>query len=204
MNKSKALYVGMPILSLHGEMGGIHTGTEIETGPYAVGVISGINFSECEECQVDATFEGGIGANLSLSEILDESSYVLGLSLPPGVNLLASVDHWAKYEDDATERYREVVREHLEVSTRQLVRVPAGTPVVRSKDGGSVKAFVFVGDEQVLHDSSRMEAVQAALPDELDLDLSWSAGAFTAGLGPDGAKGAWVELDIFISNAMVQ
>ncbi|HGN3115169.1 TPA: hypothetical protein ACKRQV_001253 [Pseudomonas aeruginosa] len=199
MNNSKSLYVGMPIISINGEMGGTHVGEEIETGPYAVGFISAIRFIYSPECVVTTVFEGGICGNLSLDEILDRSQYILGVSMPPGCTRSVT-SNWSVNEEDEVELYRLEARNAMEVKTNLLIRVPADTPVVESTKGRVVKGHVFVHE----HASDRMAAISDAIPEDLSSEISWKVGVSENGLGPDGSKGDWVEVDIFVSDDLVQ
>ncbi|HBP6526342.1 TPA: hypothetical protein L6A81_11940 [Pseudomonas aeruginosa] len=199
MNNSKSLYVGMPIISINGEMGGTHVGEEIETGPFAVGFISEIRFSYSPECVVATVFEGGICGNLSIEEILDSSQYILGVSMPPGCTH-AATSNWAANEEDEVELYRLEARSAMEVATNLLVRVPADTPVVKAGNGRVVKGHVFVPE----HVSDQLAAISEAIPEDLNSEITWSVGGAENGLGPDGSKGNWVEIDIFVTDDLVQ
>lgn len=199
MNNSKSLYVDMPIISINGEMGGTHVGEEIETGPYAVGFISEIDFSSPSECVVKTVFEGGICGDLSIDEILDSTQYILGVSMPPGCTR-AATRNWAANEEDEVELYRLEARSAMEVETNLLVRVPADTPVVNAGNGRVVKGHVFVPE----HVSDQLAAISEAIPEDLNSEITWSVGVAENGLGPDGSKGDWVEIDIFVSDDLVQ
>lgn len=199
MNNSKSLYVGMPIISIKGEVGGTHIGEEIETGPYAVGFISEIRFSALPECVVATVFEGGICGNVSIDEILDSSQYILGVSMPPGCTHTAT-SNWAANEEDEVELYRLEARSTMEVETNLLVRVPADTPVVNAGNGRVVKGHVFVPE----HVPDQLAAISEAIPEDLNSEITWSVGVAENGLGPDGSKGNWVEIDIFVTDDLVQ
>lgn len=199
MKTSKLLYVGMPIISINGEMGDTHINEEIQTGPYAVGFVSAINLDWSSESMVSAVFEGGICASLSIDEILDDTQYIRGVSMPPGCTHTVTTN-WAKNEDDEVEQYRFEARSAFEAESNELIRIPADTPVVKSGKGRVVKGHAFVSAQAV----DRIAAIRAAVPEDLSSNIDWSIGAAENGLGPDGSKGDWVELDIFVGDDLVQ
>ncbi|KSQ21637.1 hypothetical protein APB26_32145 [Pseudomonas aeruginosa] len=199
MNNSKSLYVGMPIISINGEMGDTHINEEIQTGPFAVGFISAIHLDWSPESMVSAVFEGGVCASLSIDEILDDTQYIRDVSMPPGCTHTATAN-WAKNEDDEVEQYRFEARSAFEVESNKLIRIPADTPVVQSGKGRVVKGHAFVSAGT----ADRMAAIRDAVPAGLSSNIDWSVSAAENGLGPDGSKGDWVELDIFVRDELVQ
>lgn len=192
----KHLYVGMPVLSIHGEVGETHFGLEIETGPFALGLISAIN-TQYDSDPITVVFTGGIIAALNIHEIYNQADYVLDIPMPPGF-ASEHVLGWAESEPDDADQYRILARKLLAKTFEQPSRLQADAKVSYREFEVSLKGHVFI--EKVVsysHDTgnSVLDAREHAVAEGITM---YPTHKWSTGLDEQGNQGIWLEIGIIM------
>lgn len=195
------LYVGMPVLSLHGEGGVTFFGQEIETGPNALGIIVSIN-PELTDNPISVVYTHGIIAAMSTAEIYDRQNYSLDVALPPGFESQAVLS-WAQNKQSDYEQYRLYAR-NLLVANYEVPTHVATDATVEDRDFEvSLRGYAFVEGISTGYGPTGNKQLDARELVGLDGICISRTGNRQLGISMNGTLGCWVELEIVLEKSSV-